>query len=59
MLQSLADGLLSESPPPGGRSGLLVNLGTNCLVDAQVLPDLAIGGQMTRTMQLTQRAVKS
>ncbi len=54
-LQSSPGALLTESLPPGGRSSLLVNLGTSCLVNTHTLPALAIGGQSTHTMQLTQQ----
>lgn len=51
---------LPESLPPGGRSGLLINLGTDCQVGfpglIQRLPNFAIGGQLTHTMQLTHQA---
>ena len=60
LLQSLSDQIYPENLPPGGRSGLLVNVGNDCLFTSggvsYALPSVAIGGQMTHNMQLAQQA---
>ncbi|RAJ91019.1 AraC-like DNA-binding protein [Larkinella arboricola] len=59
-LLSSADPIKSEGLPPGGRSGLIINLGTECRFTFSGttcgLPPVAIGGQMTHQMQLTPQA---
>lgn len=46
--------------PPGGRSGILFNLGTDCQIglDNTIpnLPKIALGGQITHSLQLTHQA---
>lgn len=59
-LQSDSHSPFTQNLPPGGRSGILFNLGTDCQVDyfnaTHSMPAIAVGGQLTQTMKLTHQA---
>ncbi|MBO0952976.1 helix-turn-helix domain-containing protein [Fibrella forsythiae] len=55
-LQSAIDSPFTQSLPPGGRSGILFNLGSECQIgfsESVTVPAIALGGQITKTMHLT------
>jgi AraC-like DNA-binding protein len=45
--------------PPGGRSGILFNLGSDCQIglptSTHKLPNIALGGQITQSLRLSQQ----
>lgn len=56
-LQSALDFPFTQSLPPGGRSGILFNLGTECQIGLSKTPDrvpsIALGGQLTQSLHIT------
>ena len=60
-LQCPINAPLAQSPlPPGGRSGILFNLGAECQIglatSPQIVPKIALGGQITHSLHLTHQA---
>lgn len=59
-LQSSISFPFIQSLPPGGRSGILFNLGSECHIGFSKLthkvPDIALGGQLTQTLHITHQA---